>query len=95
MLTQAGITATDVEVPVYLVIGAVFADQPIRIGLWSSGASEWMSDLETSSRGDRWIHPLDFASTATLDFEFAESGFTLHCEGTPPFMEDPPRISEP
>eukprot|EP00976_Prorocentrum_cordatum_P071482 1180348-Prorocentrum_minimum.AAC.1 len=77
---SSGVTNADAEVAIQLVLGAVHVDQPIRVGLWAN-QNGWRADLETFSRGDRWIHPLDFASSATLNFEFDQSRFTLYCEG--------------
>ena len=49
---SVGMAATDVEVAVQLVLGAVRVDQPLRVGLWQM-VPGWENDLETFSRGDR------------------------------------------
>lgn len=63
-------------------IGAVQIDQPIRVGIFDTSSPTYTADLEASSRGDAWIHPLDFVQSPTLMMNtFEQTEFTLECLG--------------
>ena len=76
-----GAALLDVDYEVELVLGAVTAAQPIRVGVYDAAGAlaTWATALDRTSRGDRWLHPLEFRFQSVLEIDSAEVSMTVEC----------------